>query len=204
MRLRRAVGRDVGIDRGRHQRVGADPDSDMRSASRSSRTTLRASSCSRRCPCRRGRQRRAQRPTAAPGCPTARSNATPPAFGAVQVQADLRELPLIAAAAIVDGEAAVGDADLVQRLAVEAAGRAAVEPELAELVDPGEQRGDIGGDAALGHRLQRETRIVLRRLDRRPPVAPEPAAAGGGPAQLRLDLSGAMVERTAARRRPSR
>ena len=130
--------------------------SDMRSASRSSSTTLRASSCRRRWPRVQRRQRGAHHPR-----PLLALRQHAERYAAVvragQAQADLLELPLAAVAAVVDGEAAVGDADLGQRWPSKPPVSALpLSSSAAKAVDPGEQRREIGGDTAFRHRLQRK------------------------------------------------
>ena len=103
---------------------------------------------------RRGRQRRTHRPGPLLAL-RQHGEGYAAALRAVQVEADLRELPFVPAAAIIDGQTAIGDSDFVQRLAVEAAG-AGIEPQLAKLIDPGQQGGEIGCGAAFGQSLQRK------------------------------------------------
>src|SRR4029078_11017070 len=79
----------------------------------------------------------------------------------IRVKVDRVEFPLGAAAAVIDGEAAIGDAYFVQHLTVEAAG-SGIQSELPKLIDPGEQGGYIGSQAAWRQRLQgKDTGIVL-------------------------------------------
>ena len=59
------------------------------------------------------------------------------------------------------------------------------QPELAELVDPGEQRGEIGRNAAFGHRLKRENRACRAALCRTPLDAPMAMAPGRRATALR-------------------
>ena len=162
-RLRRAVRRDVGVDRGRDQRIGTELGFRHAQGQQVVEHDLARFKLQAAVALRSRRQCRAHRP--GPLLALRQDGQRHASrLRPVQVQTDLGEFPLGAAAAVVNGEAAIGDADFVQRLTVEAAG-AGIKSELAKLVDPGEQRRDIARNTAPGHRLQREhARAVRRRL----------------------------------------
>ena len=158
-----AIRRDIGINRGRHQRVGTNPGFGHAQGEQVIEDDLARLQLKTPMPLRRGRQRRAHRPGPLLAF-RQHGEGYAAALGAVQVEADLRELPLIPAAAVIDGQTSVGDADFVQHPAVEAAG-AGIKSEFAKLIDPGQQGSDIGCGTAFGQSLQRQNaRIVLRRF----------------------------------------
>jgi hypothetical protein len=156
-RLRRAVGRDFGLDGARHQRIGTQPAVTHAQRQEVIKQHLARVDLQQPVALAAGGQRGAQQPRTRLALRTHGNGNT--TLGADQPQADLLKFPFLAVATVVDRQAAVGDADLRQVVPVEAG-----LPHAAKPIEPGQQRNDVRRGTAFGHRLQREIRRHGRRL----------------------------------------